>query len=192
MTADRDLDERMARMGLGEWYSSLSDRDRVKIERYAGPELSPYAFLLSAGTAAIADENHPFACLVLEACLPMSVTDMDTFTVTESLIDACIGAKRYDDAKQLCENNLSLYPKVSVEIKERNGGRVPEKLCCRNRYVDIVVGIESGYDEAFRLLDRFLDMELISAEEHALRVQSLKIRRLQRSFDGVYTYTYKK
>jgi hypothetical protein len=117
---------------------------------------------------------------------------MQRFLITEMLIESCIGAKRYDDAKACCESNLLLYPKISAEFILMNGGKLPEKVCCRNRYIDVLVGIESGYDEAFALLERFLEMGMISEEEKAFRRQSLKIHRLQRSFDGIYTYDYTK
>jgi len=193
MSQDTDLTGYMAKIGLEKWYSSLSDRDKVRMERYVGKAdtSSPHSFLLSVGSAALEDENYAFASTVLEECLVSADTDIKGFIVTELLIEACIGAKMYDRAKHHCENNLLLYPNVSADIKAMNNGSVPEKLNCRNRYVDIVVGIESGYDEAFGLLDRFLEMGLITKDDHTLRVQSLKIRRLQRSFDGVYTYTYK-
>ena len=186
----------MTSLGLDEWYSSLSDRDKVRMERYADMEINnsisnAYEFLLSMGSSALEEENYSFSVIVLKECLSRTETKIQTFDVTELLIDACIGAKLYDDAKSLCEKDLLLYPEISDVLKARNDGNVPEKMNCRNRYVDVVVGIESGYDEAFVLLDRFLEMGLISKEDHTFRRQSLKIHRLQRSFDGVYTYAYK-
>ena len=183
----------MADMGLGEWYSSLSDRDKVRLERYltGADRSSVISFLSSVASAAVAEENHIFAVTVCEECLNRDVSDIEKFRITESLIEAYIGAKRYDDAKCLCESNLALYPSVSDRITAENNGSVPEKMNCRNRYIDILVGIESGYDEAIGLLDRFRRMGLITEEDLKFRVQSLKIHRLQRSFDGVYTYTYK-
>ena len=190
--SEPELKRTMERLALKEWFSSLSERDKVRMERYADPKAeTPYRFLLSAGSASLEEENYAFASVVLEKCMGSAVSDIQMFDVTELLIDAYIGDKRYDEAKQQCERNLSLCPKISEQIKERNSGSLPEKMNCRNRYIDVVVGVESGYDEAFRLLDRFLDTGLISKEDHAFRTQSLKIHRLQRSFDGVYTYTYK-
>ena len=192
MLSAPELKRTTERLGLKDWSSSLSERDTVRMERYADPKaVSPYQFLLSAGSASLDEENYEFSSAVLEECLRRASSDMQVFDVTELLIDAYIGSKRYDEAKQQCEKNLSLYPGTAEQIKGRNNGVLPEKLNCRNRYIDVVVGVESGYDEAFRLLDRFLDMGLISKEDHAFRTQSLKIHRLQRSFDGVYTYTYK-
>jgi hypothetical protein len=176
-----------------QWYNTLSDRDKNKTLRYIGnaDTSSQYRFFLSVAEAAENDENHKLASLLCEQCLSLKLTEMERFVASELLIESYIGSKRYDDAKLLCESNLSLYPSLRSQIMDMNGGTLPEKMSCRNRYVDILVGIESGYDDAFALLDRFLTMGLITKEDHAFRKQSLKIHRLQRSFDGVYTYGYK-
>ncbi|MDR2866481.1 MAG: hypothetical protein LBV13_03655 [Methanomassiliicoccaceae archaeon] len=181
------------RNALYDWRSSMSEQETVMLDRYSrnADRTSVPSFLLSAATAALTDENYRFAASAAEECLRNEISDIQRFDATESLIEAHIGTKRYDDAKVRCEDNLSLYPYVSGEIKARNGGTVPERMVCRNRYIDILVGTESAYDPALELLDRFLGMGMISAEDHAFRRQSLKIHRLQRSFDGVYTYTYK-
>ncbi|MDR0791031.1 MAG: hypothetical protein LBE47_00655 [Methanomassiliicoccaceae archaeon] len=178
---------------LDEWYSSLSDQHKVMLTRYSGKAdvSSDSSFLSSAAAAALADENYSFSVILCEKCLACDMSRIQRFDTVETLIDAYIGVKRYDDAKRMCEENLSLFSSVSDEITARNDGKIPERMNCRNRYVDIVVGIESGYDDAFKLLDRFFEMGLINGEDLAFRKQSLKIRRLQRSFDGVYTYTYK-
>ncbi|MDR0334650.1 MAG: hypothetical protein LBH69_02025 [Methanomassiliicoccaceae archaeon] len=176
-----------------EWYSSLSDQDRTRLARYlnAADVSSAYSFLSSVASAALSDENYGFAASVCEECLRGACSGTETFRMTESLIEAYIGMKRYADARSLCENNLRLFPSVRDAILEANNGSLPGTIACRNRYFDIVVGVESGYDEAFALLDRFFEMGLIDAEDLAYRKQSLKIRRLQRSFDGVFTYSYK-
>jgi hypothetical protein len=178
--------------GTVKWYSSLSDKDKAKLNRYLkdADTSSAHSFMSSVAAAALADENYAFAASVCEGCLNDGSTDMQRFAITEMHIEACMGTKRYDDAKRLCEHNLRTFPYVKDAILKKNGGTLPE-IACRNRYFDVIVGVESGYDEAFVLLDRFLDMELISREDHAYRKQSLKIRRLQRSFDGVFTYSYK-
>ena len=183
----------ISEIGLGNWYSSLTERDKVKTERYlkSADASSAFLFLYSMASSAAAEDNHEYASMLLEECLKRKITGIERFDAVELLIDVYINIKRYDDAKRLCEENLSIYPDVSSHIIKRNNGSVPEKLNCRNRYVDILIGIESGYDNAFKLLDRFLSMKLITEDDHKLRTQSLKIHSLQRSFDGVYTYTYK-
>ena len=178
--------------GLGEWYSSLSDQDKIKLRRYLNDAdtASRHACLSSVANAAVLDENYSFAVFVCEECMRYDMTDVQKFLLTETTIEAYTGAKRYDDAKRCCELNLSLYSKVSSDILKINGGKLPEKICCRSRYIDIVVGVESGYDEAFVLLDRFFNMGLIDEEELAYRKRSLMVHRLQRSFDGIYSYSY--
>jgi len=189
-----DRTEELKKTGLSGWYSSLQDRDRVRADRYLekADTVSSTSCLSSMASAALDDENFQFSAALCEECLKNNMPAIERFDVTELLIEAYIGSKRYDDAKYQCECNLKLYPSVSKEIIARNNGTLPEKMNCRNRYVDVVIGIESGYDEAFRLLDRFLKMGLISKEDHAFRERSLRIHRLQRSFDGVYTFSYRK
>jgi len=188
-----DVPKEVSEAKVKDWYMSLSDQDRTKLSRYLGNAVvsSPFSFYSSVASLALNDENYSFTAAVCERCLATKLSEMQAFAITETLIDAYIAMKRYDDAKVLCEKNLKLYPSVKNDIMKVNGGSLPEKMNCRNRYIDIVIGIESGYDEAFRLLDRFFEMGLINSEDLAFRTQSLKIHRLQRSFDGVFTYSYK-
>jgi len=184
----------ISKVGLDAWYASLSEQDKVRLNRYLNDAdtSSAYAFISSVAGSAVSDENHPFAVLMCEEGLKTGMTDMQRFMLTETIIEAYIGTKRYDDAKRCCESNLSLYLKICTELISMNNGKLPERICCRNRYIDIVVGVESGYDDAFGLLERFFEMGMIGEEELRFRRQSLKIHRLQRSFDGIYTYDYVK
>ncbi|MCL2712263.1 MAG: hypothetical protein FWD37_03175 [Methanomassiliicoccaceae archaeon] len=188
-----DIPVKMKGTPSEKWYPSLSESNRIILNRYLeNADLSSsFQFFRSVSDAALKDDNPSFAVFMCEECSRNELSGTERFDMNELLIDAYIGVKRYDDAKFLCEENLKLFPSVSEKIISRNGS-LPEKLNCRNRYIDIVVGIESGYDEAFALLERFFDMDLITKEDLAFRKQSLKIHRLQRSFDGVYTYSYKK
>jgi len=102
--------------GLTEWYASLSKEDKVKLGRYIKGGSSVYAFLYSAAYAALADENHPFAVFLCEECLKNDLPGEERFSISELLIDAYIGTKRYDDAKRVCEGNLALYDSVSGDI----------------------------------------------------------------------------
>ncbi|MBO6084134.1 MAG: hypothetical protein J6O90_03535, partial [Candidatus Methanomethylophilaceae archaeon] len=106
----------------------------------------------------------------------------------EEFIDVLIGREMYEDAKNVCNINLKLFEQVKDRILEDNGGTYPSRLSFRNRYLDIIVGVEAQYEEGYRMLDLYHDMGLISDEDLAYRKNSLKIHRLQRSFDGVYTY----
>ena len=65
---------------------------------------------------------------------------------------------------------------------------MPEVLQFRNMYINVIVGIESNYDLAFQMLDRYNQMGILSDEDLVYRRNSLTTHRLQRLFDGVYTY----
>ena len=51
-----------------------------------------------------------------------------------------------------------------------------------------MVGVDGDYDGAFAVLDRYNAMGLIDDEELAYRKQSLKIHRMQKSFDNLFNY----
>lgn len=178
-------------LGLEAWYSSLDEKNVMKLSRYVekADTSSKFAFFTSVAEAALADDNPRFAVFMCQQSYEVvEMSDYETFKMTEVLIDAYIGAARYDDAKAACNVNLEAYPKIKDQLLADNGGVVPKKLNFRNRYIDVVVGVESGYDHAFEMLDKYYEMGLIDAKELEYRRNSLKTHRLQRLFDGVYTY----
>ena len=73
-------------------------------------------------------------------------------------------------------------------ILEENGGALPKHIACRNRLIDIVIGVESGYDMADEILTQYVEMGLIDEEEKAYRLQSIKIHRMQKTFDNLFMY----
>jgi hypothetical protein len=184
-----NVPEEIHRAGVSEWYRGLSEQDRLKLGRYlSGIEAhNPCTFFTSLISAADADENYKFAASLRDVARGSVDTDYERFMLGEALIDPLIGAGMIDEAKAMCMAGIDLYPMVSGRILEESGGMIPEHLECRNRIIDILVGIESDYDGANALLDRFLEMGMIDEEEYGLRKQSLKIHRLQRTFDCVYT-----
>ena len=107
--------EHIVDLKLEDWYSSLSDADRMKLSRYLdkAESSSDYAFFSSIIDCALSDENPKFAVFM---CLQIyDICDMDDyqrFLINEKLIDAYIGAERYEDAKAACDANLELYPIV--------------------------------------------------------------------------------
>ncbi|MDO5853946.1 MAG: hypothetical protein Q4Q62_07930, partial [Thermoplasmata archaeon] len=105
--------------------------------------------------------------------------------VTEARIEGLFGNDRFDEAKALCVRNLELYPSVASEISP---GGAPMHLSCRNRLIDILVGVDGDYDSAYKALDSFLQMGLIDESERDYRKQSLKVHRMQRSFDNIFNY----
>ena len=185
------IPQQIVDLKLKDWYSSLSDADRMKLSRYLGKAdtSSDYAFFSSVIDEALTDENPKFAVFM---CLQIyDMCDMDDyqmFLINEKLIDAYIGAERYEDAKAACDANLKLYPLVKERFISDNGGVLPKKVNFRNRYIDVIVGVDSSYDLAFDMLKTYKDMGLLDDCEYDYRINSLKTHRLQRIFDGLYTY----
>ena len=55
----------------------------------------------------------------------------------------------------------------------------------------MIVGVEYQYDLAFEMLEKYNKMGLLSDEDLEYRRNGIKTHRLQRTFDGVYTYRNK-
>ena len=176
--------------GLAKWYNSLDEKDVIRLERYIdrADTSSDIAFLTSVMELAATDENPKFSAFIGDSGRKMKMDDAKRFVFNEKLIESYMDAERYGDAKNVCMENLGLYPKISAEFLKMNNGILPEKMNCRNRLIDVMVGVDIDYDGAFVILDRFLEMGLVDDETHRLRTQSLRIHRMQRVFDGVYTY----
>lgn len=185
------IPEQIVDLKLEDWYSSLSDADRMRLARYIGKAdvSSAYALFSSMIDGALADENPKFAvflCLqVYDIC---DMDDYEMFLINEKLIDAYIDSERYEDAKAACDANLELYPVIRERLLSDNGGMLPKRLNFRNRYIDVIVGVDAAYDLAFDMLRKYVDMGLLDEEEYGYRYESLKTHRLQRIFDGMYTY----
>lgn len=176
---------------LNDWYSGLSDQDRLRLSRYiSGADTSSmYSFFRCLISKALDDDNPSFAVKLCEdAYSTADLNDLQRFIINELLIRAYYDCGRYDDTKAACEANFGLYPKVKEELAEENGGSVPETLFFRNHYINVIVGIESNYDLAFKMLDEYNKMGILSDEDLEFRRNSLTTHRLQRLFDGVYTY----
>ena len=75
---------------------------------------------------------------------------------------------------------------VSLEGSEQFSD-VPEDLRFRNRTIDILVGYMKDYESANAALDEFFEIGIISEEDLKFRKNSLKIHRLQRTFDSIYS-----
>lgn len=184
------MPDKVAQAGLEDWYSSLSDMDRIKINKYidkADPS-SGFMFILTLIRAAIADENYRFGLSLCVSTSSMPFDAYQRFLINEEFIDVLVGREMYEDAKNVCNINLQLFPQVKDRILADNGGTYPGRLSFRNRYLDIIVGVEAQYEEGYRMLDKYHEMGLISDEDLVFRKNSLQVHRLQRTFDGVYTY----
>ncbi len=173
------------------WYSELDDRNKLKLSRYieGSPVSSKYDLFMHIIRKALDDENNDFAIFLCDSVYSdVEMTDYERFKVNELLILAYYGAERYDDTKAACETNYDLFPKVVEELKKDNNGDVPEVLQFRNQYINVIVGIESNYDLGFQMLERYNQMGILSDEDLVYRKNSLTTHRLQKLFDGVYTY----
>ena len=121
----------------------------------------------------------------------MAFNAYERFQINEEFIEALVGREMYEDAKNVCNINLQLFESVRDLIVRDNGGKLPEKLAFRNRYIDVIVGVEYQYDLAFEMLEKYNKMGLLSDEDLEHRRNGIKTHRLQRTFDGVYTYRNK-
>ena len=187
----RDVPPEVASAGVSVWYSSLDDQNKVRLGRYLKgcDTSSKLSFFSSVAELSLKDENFKFAATVGDTH-GLKMRPYEEFVFNELMINAYVGAERYDDAKRLCNANLEMFPKIESEYRKENNG-IPQKMNCRNRLIDVLVGVEVNYDQAFIELERFFKMGLIDKEDLDFRVQSLKVHRLQRTFDGVYTFRKK-
>lgn len=173
--------------GLGDWYTGLSSQDRVRVRRYVEgiDTSSPLGFLTDLMSRAVEDHNYKLAVTAGRYLEGADLGDAERFEATEGLIEGLFGSDAYDEARAMCLRNLDLYPRVSAELFPSGA---PERLSCRNRLIDIMVGVEGDYDGAIAMLDRYLDMGLIDESERDYRRQSLKVHRMQRTFDNIFNY----
>ena len=188
--AQTEVPKEVAEAGLDDWYQTLSDPDRVKIRRYL-PGIdtsSPQAFLVQLMQRVTEDHNYGLAVTAGKYSESHEMDDYSRFIITEGYIDGLFGAEKYDEAKEACCRNLDLYPLVRDRFLAENGGVLPKHIACRNRLIDIVIGVEAGYDLADEILTRYVEMGLIDEEEKAYRLQSIKIHRMQKTFDNLFIY----
>ncbi len=190
----KDVPKEVAAVKLDKWYATLDDQNHVKLNRYLkdADTSSKYAFFLSVITASNADENWKFTSYIGESAIESTKSDYEKFTITNLVINALTYANFNEEAKELCKQNLDIYPSVAKEVCAENNGKPPLSLPCRNRLIDILIGVDANYEEANEMLDLFRSLDLIDDEELALRKQSLKIHRMQRTFDSMFTLEPKK
>ncbi len=180
----------VSEVGLDGWYTGLTSQDRVRVRRYLNgiDTSSEMAFLLELMARAVEDHNYKLSVTAGMYLEDRELDDHSRFIVTEGLIEGLFGADQFEDAKRMCIRNLSLFPTVKGRLEADNGGKLPERISCRNRLIDILVGVDGNYDDAFKVLDNYVRDGLIDGAERDYRVQSLKIHRMQRSFDNIFNY----
>ena len=189
----KDIPKEISKVRLGEWYSGLSDQNKVKIRRYLenSDTTSALNFALSVMRNANKEENCAVAILAGENVLKSDLDGIEKFDVLEEIIPAYYGAGRYDDCLKCCEEGTEILKGMMDRIKKRNGGSLPEKIMCRNYTINVLIGAYGDYDAGDAALDRFYEMGLISEEDLKFRKQSHKVHKLQRTFDSVFTVKLK-
>ena len=190
----QDIPNEIAAVGLTDWYGSLNDMNKVKVKRYLGciDTTSEQAFLVDLMKRSGEDSNYGLSVLAGEYALSKDLSDFDRFMVTEAYIDGLFGAEKFEDVKVQCCNNLDLFPKIRDEFLDYNGGELPKTIYCRNRLIDVMVGIEADYEGAIEALGDFVSIGILEQSELNYRVQSLKIHKMQRTFDTILVATPKK
>ncbi len=186
----KDIPAEIAAVNLNDWYDSLNDINKVKVKRYLNciDTTSAQDFLVDLMRRSSDDHNYKLSVLAGEYALSHDLPDYDRFMVTEAYIDGLFGAESYEEMKVQCCNNLDLFPAIRDRFLEENGGELPKTIYCRNRLIDVLVGVESDYDTAFETLDEFVRIGILSEDELNYRKQSLKIHRMQKTFDNVFMY----
>lgn len=176
--------------GLQEWYSGLNDPTRVKVRRYLRDidTSSSRALLKQLMSRSFDDSNYRLSIVAGTYLRTMDMDDYDRFMVNEAYIDGLYGAEEYESAKAVCCESLDIFPSIRERFLDANGGSLPKTIVCRNRLIDILVGVESNYDEAYGILDEYVNIGILDPEELDYRKQSLKIHRLQKSFDNLFIY----
>ena len=176
-------------VGLDEWYASLNDMNKVKVKRYLNciDTTSKKDFLVDLMMRSGKDSNYGLSVMAGQYALSQDLSDYDRFKVTEAYIDGLFGAEKFDELKVQCCNNLDLFPKIKDEFLDDNGGVLPKTIYCRNRLIDVMVGVDSDYEGATDALDSFAEIGIMDPDELAYRKQSLKIHRMQKTFDNVFS-----
>lgn len=176
-------------VGLDEWYASLNDMNKVKVKRYLNciDTTSKQDFLVDLMMRSGKDSNYGLSVMAGQYALSQDLPDYDRFKVTEAYIDGLFGAEKFDELKVQCCNNLDLFPKIKDEFLDDNGGVLPKTIYCRNRLIDVMVGVDSDYEGATDALDSFAEIGIMDPDELAYRKQSLKIHRMQKTFDNVFS-----
>jgi len=189
----KDVPEEISKVGLKEWYSGLSDQDKVKVGRYIkdADTSSKFKFCLSITKKAEQEENHNTAVLAGEVALKEAHDDVERFDALEAIIPAYFGVCRYDDCLRCCEEGLGIIQKIMLKLKERNNGSLPESIMCRNYTINVLIGVRGDYEAGDAALDRFFEMGLISEEDLRYRKQSHKVHRMQKTFDSIFTIKLK-
>lgn len=189
-----EIPAEISAVGLEEWFGSLNDMDKVKVKRYLNciDTTSKQNFLVDLMKRSSDDHNYKLSVMAGKYALSHELTDYDKFVVTEAYIDGLFGAEDFEETKVQCCNNLDLYPSVKDRYIDEQGGELPKTIYCRNRLIDVMVGVDGDYEGATQALEEFVKIGILDASELDYRKQSLKIHKMQRTFDGIFSLSPKK
>lgn len=188
----KDVPEKVRRLGLGKWYGSLSENDKVKLGRYVdgANDSSESAFFVSVIRQAVEDHNYKFVASLYDSIMEVFKDDIERFDVNDAAILGFYNMEEYDRCLALCDIGLDLLKKKPVFDHVMSHGTadlpIPNDINCRNYKLNIIVGIKFDYDQGDKLLIEFEDMGLITAEDVEHRRNSIKTFRLQRTFDNIF------
>ena len=187
---NKDIPEKIVKLGLKKWYTALSESNKVKLGRYVdkADASSVTAFLMSVFALAQEDHNYKFVADLYSTVGEFKFTDIERFDINDAAILGVYNSEDYNRCVELCEYGLALMEKKEVfdHVMAKGNGDIPNDINCRNYLLNVVVGIHFEYDEGDRLLLRFQKMGLISAEDVEYRRNGIKTFRLQRTFDNVF------
>ena len=186
----QEIPAEISAVKLDDWFDSLNDMNKVKVKRYLNciDTTSPQNFLVDLMIRSSMDHNYGLSVIAGQYALSQDLSDYDRFMVTEAYIDGLFGAETYEEMKVQCCNNLDLFPTIKDRFLKENDGELPKTIYCRNRLIDVLVGVESDYEQAYEVLDEYVKIGILNEDELNYRKQSLKIHRMQKTFDNVLIY----
>jgi len=180
------LPERALALGIWDWYAALDSRDKVRLKKHLqnADMTSKVSFFMSLMRLSNQDSNYKLTKALGEHAIGLELSDVDRFNVNENLIEAYYNLADYDRCMACCDAGLGMMDSVRGSISLN--GAIPNILC-RNYKINVIVGIYGDYDRGFLTLNEFYSKGLIAEDELEHRMQSLKIHKLQRLFDGIYS-----
>lgn len=188
----KDTPEKVRKVGLNKWYSTLSSSDKVKLGRYldkADPS-SVSAFIVSVIDQAVEDHNYKFVASVYDGLKDIPLSDIERYDINDAAVVGLYNMEDYDRCVELCDIGLGLLKNKDVFDHVMARGTedipIPNDINCRNYKLNVVVGIHFDYDAGDKLLLEFEDMGLITPEDVEYRRNGIKTFRLQRTFDNIF------
>lgn len=187
----KDVPKEISAVKLSKWYDSLEERDKNRLSRYVeGADTSSKAAMIAdMMSRANAEANSPVSIILGEFAETQNFAPAERFRIIEEYILALFEKDDVCKAKEMCLRNLDIVPGILPQILGKDG-KIPEFMPCRNRLIDIMAGVEKDYEGAMDMLDRFNSIGILSDEDLAFRKQSLRVHRLQRTFDSIYSYQF--